>query len=561
MNNICKIANLMRRSTATNHVTTFRDTGTSSSVKSGASIALTIAYHPRLDRIGERTLLLGPGGGSLALSRSEPLFCKPGGADGESLDDGRISRKPIFFEVTAAGEVIVDLAQSGTTITIGGQTIAGKVNIAAKDASNGVTLVLGNRIVLLLHNLPPLDDVLTVLDPDIAPEMIGTSIAIRRVLLDVRNVADTNKHVLLRGETGTGKELVAQAIHRVSQRQTSRLVTVNVAGIAETLAEAEFFGSEKGGYTGAPKRIGYFEQASGGTLFLDEIGDIPSSIQPKLLRALENGELQPVGSEKPRKVDVRIISATDANLDEKVATRGFSEALRQRLKGYEIWIPPLRERREDIGLLVAHFLRGELVNVGEAQRLDVPPDGKPWLSASIVAQLIDYDWPGNVRELKHIIGQIVVGNRGRLRAELPPAMVRLFERQTPCIKPQSANVQSPAVVVEAPHEPAIPPIQSSAPIGRRKPAEVNEQELRDALRLHRWDLNATSEYLGISRASMYVLKERHSWFRVAGDLQVDEIRACHEACKGNLRQMAERLEVSEPALKRRIKELGLKLEV
>lgn len=525
-----------------------------SSGDGGPTLALTIAYHPRIDRVGERALLAGPSGDPMPLSRAEPEFIAPGASDGESLGDEYISRKPIHISCTPDGGARIEMGDSSTAVNIGGQRIIGSALLSANDLARGVVLVVGKRVVLLLHSIPALDNVLGVDESSIAPEMIGSSVGLRRMLLDIQNVADTNKHVLLRGETGSGKELVAHAIHRASARRNKPFVVVNVSAIAESLAASEFFGSEKGGFTGAIKRLGYFEQAAGGTLFLDEIGDIPTSIQPTLLRALENGEIQPVGSQQSRKIDVRVISATDANLESKVA---FSHALRQRLKGYEMWIPPLRERRDDIGRLFVRFLRDELAAIGESHRLEMRDDeSKPWLPAPIVARLVDFDWPGNVRELKNVVGQLVIGNRGRDRVELTPAIERLLATQPPKVHAQTVNIAPEPR--PAPPNPA-PETTTSTPTkpAKRKPGDVTEAELREALRACRWDLAAAAERLGISRASMYLLNERFSWFRTAGDLTEAEIRQCHSSCNGSLAQMAERLEVSERALGRRVRELGL----
>lgn len=528
--------------------------GATSSGDSGPMLALTVAYHPQLDRVGERAYLTGPAGEPTPLSRTEPEFVAAGDSSGEPLNDDYISRKPIYFTVLPDGALRIDMGEGKTAVTIGGRSITKSAMLSAKDIARGVVLGIGKRVVLLLHSIPALDQVLGTGESNIAPELIGSSVGLRRVLLDIRNVADTNKHVLLRGETGSGKELVAQAIHRASSRRDKPLVVVNVAAITESLAASEFFGTAKGSFTGAVTRPGYFEQASGGTLFLDEIGDIPPSIQPTLLRALENGEIQPVGSQQSRKMDVRIISATDANLENKGA---FSQALHQRLKGYEIWIPPLRERRDDIGPLLVRFLRDELEAIGESHRLEMKDgEAKPWLSASIVAQLIDFDWPGNIRELKNVIGQLVIGNRGRDHVELTPAISRLLATQTSKTLVQQTEA-APAETSVRPNLPVESEKTTSEASKRRRPADVTEKELREALSESRWDLAAAAEQLGISRAAMYLLPERFPWFRTAGDLSEDEIRQCHRVCNGNLQQMAERLEVSERALRRRVGELGL----
>jgi two-component system nitrogen regulation response regulator GlnG len=517
-------------------------------VNRGDARCLTIVYHPQLDRIGERAFLGEPLDKPTALSRFEPEFVALGASHGEPLNDSTISRKPLHFTVTSDGGVMIDMSMNTTPLTISGQRITSSVALSAQDVTRGVVLTLGKRVVLLLHSIPPLDEVLDSAESSVAPELIGSSVGSRRLRLDIQNTANTDKIVLIRGETGTGKELVAQAIHRTSARRDKPMVAVNVAGITPTLAEAEFFGSDKRNF-GWSARMGYLEQANGGTLFLDEIGDIPRSIQPMLLRAIELGEIQSVGLPKSRKVDVRIIAATDAAFESKIAVSGFSVALLHRLGQYEIWIPPLRERREDIGLLLARFLQEELANIGESKRLDLPDDGStPWLPASIVAQLVDYDWPGNIRELRNVVGQLVLSNRNRERVQIPPAVERLFVQQSSNIRPQRATSLGTPLYMAAPEQTLSL---------RRRPTEVSENELREALRGCRWDLNATSKQLGISRASMYILKERFPWFRIAGDLSSEKIINAHKDLGGDPARMAERLEVSEHALKRRMRELGL----
>src|SRR6185436_13729067 len=185
----------------------------------------------------------------------------------------------------------------------------------------------------------------------------------------------------LRGETGTGKELLARAIHQASSRRAAPYFALNMAAIPASLAAAELFGAAKGAFTGADRRrVGYFGRAQGGTLFLDEIGELPADLQPLLLRVLENGEIQPVGGEETLRVDVRILAATDANLESAIEEGRFRAPLFHRLSGYELRLPSLRERRDDIGRLFIHFLRQELAALGEADRLADPgPEGRPWL--------------------------------------------------------------------------------------------------------------------------------------------------------------------------------------
>ncbi len=216
----------------------------------------------------------------------------------------------------------------------------------------------------------------------------------------IRRVAGTNATVLITGESGTGKELVAQAIHTRSRRRLQRLVPVHCGAIPEDLLESEMFGHERGAFTGAIcSRVGRFRLADGGTIFLDEIGDMSPKLQVKLLRVLENGMFEPVGGVTTQCVDVRVVAATNRNLEEAVGERRFREDLYYRLRVVPIEMPPLRERREDIPLLVEWFL-GHLHGVKGMPRFEITEDAMGILGA--------YHWPGNVRELKNLLEQLVV---------------------------------------------------------------------------------------------------------------------------------------------------------
>ncbi|MDW7973346.1 MAG: sigma 54-interacting transcriptional regulator, partial [Thermodesulfovibrio sp.] len=230
------------------------------------------------------------------------------------------------------------------------------------------------------------------------PNLIGQSPSFQAVLKTVMKVAGTDATVLLFGESGTGKELIAKTIHFQSKRSKGPFVAINCAAIPENLLEAELFGSEKGAFTGAVKRIGKFEQANGGTIFLDEIGELPLSLQPKLLRVLQERTVEPLGSSKTIKVDVRIISATNKDLSEEIKKGVFREDLFWRLNVIPIYIPPLRERKEDIPLLVEHYLK----SFSEIYKKNVTIDDEA------MKVLTSYDWPGNVRELANTIERLVV---------------------------------------------------------------------------------------------------------------------------------------------------------
>ncbi|MCH7878587.1 MAG: sigma 54-interacting transcriptional regulator [candidate division Zixibacteria bacterium] len=236
-------------------------------------------------------------------------------------------------------------------------------------------------------------------------EIITRSAAFKKVLGKVEQVASTDATVLILGETGTGKELVARAVHNISGRKDRPLVKVNCATLPANLIESELFGHEKGAFTGAiSKKIGRFELADGGTIFLDEIGDLALELQSKLLRVLQEGEFERLGSSLTFQVNVRVIAATNRDLEEAVGSGGFRQDLYYRLNVFPIKIPPLRERKDDIKLLVSHFIKKYSPRMGK--HIDsVPP--------RVLETLVSYHWPGNVRELENIIERGVILSRGR----------------------------------------------------------------------------------------------------------------------------------------------------
>ncbi|MAT68301.1 MAG: hydrogenase [Planctomycetaceae bacterium] len=245
-------------------------------------------------------------------------------------------------------------------------------------------------------------------------EMLGASPALLNVGQQIDLVAPTDSTVLIFGESGAGKELVARELHRRSDRADRPLIKVNCAAIPRELFESEFFGHVQGAFTGALRdRAGRFELADGGTLFLDEVGEVPLDLQSKLLRVLQEGEIERIGEERTRRVDVRVIAATNRDLREESQQRRFREDLYYRLSVFPIQLPPLRDRREDIPILAEHFLQQA------AQRFSVDP---PRLTRAVADQLQRYDWPGNVRELQHVIERAVILARGGpLRIELSAA--------------------------------------------------------------------------------------------------------------------------------------------
>jgi DNA-binding NtrC family response regulator len=248
--------------------------------------------------------------------------------------------------------------------------------------------------------------------------IVGESVALQAVLEQIELVADTDATVLITGESGTGKELVARAIHDRSPRRKGPLVTVNCAAIPENLFESELFGYVRGAFTGALNdRPGRFEAAQGGTLLLDEIGEVPLALQPKLLRVLQEKEFERVGETRARKIDVRVVAATNRDLAGEVAAGRFRGDLFYRLNVFPIENPPLRDRREDVPLLAEHFIEVA------ARRLRRPP---PPLTEAALRHLMTRDWPGNIRELENVIERaIILAREGPLRFDAhspaPPA--------------------------------------------------------------------------------------------------------------------------------------------
>ena len=241
-------------------------------------------------------------------------------------------------------------------------------------------------------------------------EMVGKSAVMQEVFSQIAKVAPTNSTVLVLGETGTGKELVARAIHNASPRKNKLLVKVNCAALPANLVESELFGHEKGSFTGAfERKIGKFELANNGTLFLDEIGEMPLELQVKLLRAIQEKEIERIGGKGPIKLNVRIIAATNRNLEKEVEAGKFRQDLFYRLNVFPVLLPPLRERKEDIPLLVPGFLEKYSRNAGKTIRQ---------VSAGVMNQLIRYNWPGNVRELEHLVERSVLLTTGPVIREL-----------------------------------------------------------------------------------------------------------------------------------------------
>jgi two-component system nitrogen regulation response regulator GlnG len=494
------------------------------------AVALTILCHPDLGRVGEIATLADLEAG-IDLGRATPRFSSPEGSAPRGLEDTHISgRRPLPLRRTREG-LCLSAERAGMRVVLDGVELDGAHVLGARELARGVVLELAQRVVLHLREVP---------EPS-APRpprlgLVGASEALEELRRGIVRVADLPVPVLVRGETGTGKELVARAVHEASPRASRPFVAVNLAAIPGPTAASELFGHARGAFTGAVgAHAGYFERAAGGTLFLDEIGATPADVQPLLLRALESGEVQPLGASAPRIVDVRLVAATDAALEDAAASDSFRAALLHRLEGAQLFLPPLRERREDLGRLVAHFLRLELAATGDLHRLE-RAGGAPWLPASLVAELARLAWPGNVRQLRSVIRQLAIASRGEPRARVDATVSRLIDQ---------ARGSTPAG-----------PAAEAAP-RRADPAELDDAAIAEAMRACGFAAPRAAARLGVSRSYLYERLKTIRGLRMAKDLDAAEIGACRAECQGDLAAMARRLGVSPRALQLRMRELGL----
>jgi two-component system, NtrC family, nitrogen regulation response regulator NtrX len=305
-------------------------------------------------------------------------------------------------------------------------------------------------------------------------ELVGSGPAMKKLLAQIERVAASETRVCILGETGTGKELVARAIHEKSPRREHPFITLNCAAVPAELIESELFGHEKGSFTGAASRhLGKFEQAEAGTLFLDEIGDMPVAMQAKLLRVLEEGEVERVGGDKPIKVNVRVVVATHGNLEELVKQNAFRSDLFHRVYVFPLTLPPLRERPEDFPELVAHFARQVAAQNGWKEKVFAP---------DAIAELRKYSWPGNVRELRNVVERLVL-----LASEgtISPADVRL-------VLPSSDSAAGGGLAGE----------RSSKTLAERTEAFEKEVLLAE-IRRHNFHMTNVARTLGLERSHLY----------------------------------------------------------
>jgi transcriptional regulator with GAF, ATPase, and Fis domain len=324
--------------------------------------------------------------------------------------------------------------------------------------------------------------------------IIGQSPAWREVLQAASRVAPTSATVLLTGESGTGKELIARLIHRESPRGRGPFVAVNCAALPEPLLESEMFGAERGAFTGAMQsRAGRLEQAAGGTLFLDEVAEMSGAIQAKLLRVLQEREFQRLGGQRPIRADIRVVAATNRDLRHRVSAGDFREDLFYRLNVFEIRLPPLRERQEDILRLTAAFLSDAAAELGR------PASG---LSADARPALLGYPWPGNIRELRNVIERATILADGglvtRAHLNLPAAAPGQVSEPAPQAPPATVRGLPAAPLDRRLSPEEVPPLSS-----------VERELLQQALQACRFNKAAAARTLGLSRTQLYHRLKRY----------------------------------------------------
>ena len=502
-----------------------------SSFQNAPGIAVFIMSHPLLERIGHCYFHpLDKPCVAFEINRTQPMFAP----DSTPLADPYINRTGMSIRSTDNQYFTVTKQNPKLILQVADQVVEDSITVERSCLVEGLALQLNQRVCLLLKICPPVQRV-----DHQRFLMYGLSDSLNQLCRHIAFLSPTNEPVLIRGATGTGKELVARAIVKNSPRHDKPFISVNLAAISESLAAAELFGSAKGAYTGAQKqRDGFLQAADGGTLFLDEIGEAKADLQAMLLRVLETGELFPVGSTVPVKVDVRIIAATDAKLDQMIEQGDFKAPLLYRLANFELTLEDLAARKQDMSLLFVHFAKqvcGEL-GISPGQNLLAPS----WLPSDLMQQLLNYHWPGNIREFRNAVRQIVISAHSAPELALPADFAAK--------KLGQASLASPETRTQPPSEPVKQP--------KRKPASITKAELLASLTQYDYEVSKTAQSLNISRASVYLLMKQFDIPSVndLADQQILPLLAEHK----DIVVVAKALKVSHSSLRRRVNQLKVK---
>jgi two-component system nitrogen regulation response regulator GlnG len=492
-------------------------------------LVLTILFHPDTTRIGQRVEVPKlVGNAPWVLGRRGPAFQAPGDDRSIALEDGHISRRALQL-IYNGKALTIRRFDSSSRCRVGSSELYDRVELNAEQLQAGVPMLLGHSIVLMLRLALIESSALQKHDDD--ERLRGKSAAMGRVRDQISSAAQSDLDVLVRGETGTGKELVAAAIHGCSRRARAPIVSVNMAAIPSALAAAALFGSARGAFTGADKATpGYFDQAQGGSLFLDEIGDTSVDVQPQLLRALQQREIQSVGG-PIRRVDVRVIAATDAVLEGEGCD--FKAALRYRLGAIEILLPPLRKHPEDIGELLLFYLHKSAEESGRTQLLPDEQSPAPLVAAWAVLFLsfASYSWPGNVRELANFAQQII------LASEKSPVLTEPLR-----------------AAFAADSRPVSPAPSHST---RRRMQDIDDAAFDQAMSANGCQVKRVAAHLGVSRTSVYRRIEISADHRLVSDIPEHELRSVVDAHGGDANAAAVFLRVSVSSLRRRLRKLSV----
>ncbi len=468
-------------------------------------VRLNVAYHADLGRVGEAALLGElERAATVGVSRTEPLFCKHGESGlGRPLEAATVSRRAMRVRL-GGGQVVLDPGDAPGPLAVDGRPLERPVRLDRNALESGVALTVGPQTLLWLDCAKPRHLLQT------APEgLVGTSDPFLELVDRVRRTADLDKHVLILGETGSGKEVVAAAIHALSRRAGRIYSTVNAGVIQRDTAAAALFGHVRGAFTGAVADApGYFQAANRGTRVLDEIGDAPAEVQVGLLRALQSGEVQPVGARAPVLVDVRVLGATQSESQSGTFRRDLAERFDLKLV-----VPPLGARRGDIPMIFLHFLRQALADTREGHRL--APGARPWLPMDLVAALLEADLPGNVRTVRQLAYDTAIENRGESSFRWPSAL-----RARP-----------------------------TAPPSRQGTTGLSVAEVVAAYEQCGFAIEPAARALGVKVPTLYDFIRRTGALRLAADLSPGELEAALVAADGDEAAAAGQLRISPRALR------------